>query len=106
MRSAAECREQAKECRALAKGLDGERRQQTLEMAETWEDLARQVDSASNRHLAGMLKATYDNVANEPVPDHFRELLGRLDAAGSRGRQNQGRTALLCRTLGHQLQPR
>jgi hypothetical protein len=57
-------------------------------MAENWEDLARQVDTANNRHLAGMLKSTYDNVANEPVPDHFRELLGRLDTAGSRGRQN------------------
>jgi hypothetical protein len=82
MRSAAECRHRAKECRALAKGFDGERRHQTLVMAETWEDLARQVDCANNRHLAGMLKATYDNVAREPVPDRFRELLGRL----SRGR--------------------
>ena len=86
MRSASEYRQQAKDCRALAKALDGERRQQTLDMAETWEDLARQVDSANNRHLAGMLKATYDNVAKEPVPDRFRELLGQLAAADSRSR--------------------
>jgi hypothetical protein len=86
MRSAAECRHRAKECRALAKGFDGERRQHALEMAETWDDLARQVDSANNRHLAGMLKATYDNIANEPVPDRFRNLLRRLDEAASRGR--------------------
>lgn len=83
MKSASEYRQYAEDCRALAKELDGERRQQTLEMAETWEDLASQVDS--DRHLSGMLKAIYDDVANEPVPDRFRELLGQLDAAASRG---------------------
>jgi hypothetical protein len=86
MLSASECRVHAKDCRALAKSLDGERRQQALEMAETWEELARQLDAANNRHLAGMLKATYDKVAREPVPDRFRELLGRLDDAESRRR--------------------
>ena len=72
MRSASQCRAQALDCRALARDFEGERRQRLLEMAETWEDLARQVDSANNRHLAGMLKASYDNVAREPVPDRFR----------------------------------
>ena len=86
MRTASECRAQAKECRALAKGFAGDRRQQTLDMAETWEDLARQVDAANNRHLAGMIKATYDEVAHEPVPERFRKLLGRLNAAEPRGR--------------------
>ncbi len=86
MKSSSEYREHAQDCRALAKGLDGERRQQTLEMAETWEDLARQVESANNRHLAGMIKAVYDDVANEPVPGRFRELLWRLDTADSRRR--------------------
>ena len=86
MRSASEYRQQAKDCRALAKGFDGERRQQTLEMAETWEGLARQVDSANNRHLAGMIKATYDNVANEPVPETIEGLLKQLEAADSRDR--------------------
>ena len=86
MRTASECRAQAKKCRALANGFAGDRRQQTLDMAETWEDLARQVDAANNRHLAGMIKATYDKVANEPMPERFRELLGRLDAAEPRGR--------------------
>lgn len=86
MRSASECRQYAEDCRALAKGLDGERRQHALEMAETWEDLARQVNSANNRHLAGMLKATYEKVANEPVPDRFHELLEQLGDAESPGR--------------------
>jgi len=86
MRSASACRAQAKECRALAKSFTGERRQQTLEMAKTWEELARQLDSANNRHLVGMIQATYDKVAREPVPDRFRELLMRLDAAEPRGR--------------------
>jgi hypothetical protein len=86
MRSASECRAQAKECRALAKGVDGERRQQTLEMAETWDDLARQMDLSNNRHLAGMIKATFDKVAHEPVPDRLRELLGRLENAEPRQR--------------------
>ena len=81
MKSAFACRAQAKECRALAKSFAGERRRQTLDMAEIWEDLARQLDSAKNRHLAGMIQATYDKVAREPVPDRFRELLMRLDAA-------------------------
>lgn len=86
MKSASEYRQHAMDCRALAKGFTGERRQQTIELAETWEDLARQVDSAQNRHLAGMIKAVYDNVANEPVPARLRELLWRLDAADSRRR--------------------
>lgn len=86
MKSASEYRQHAKECRVLAKGFTGERRQQTIELAETWEDLARQVESAQNRHLTGMIKAVYDDVANEPVPARLRELLWRLDAADSRGR--------------------
>jgi hypothetical protein len=86
MRTASECRAQAKECRALAISFTGDRRQQTLDMAEAWEDLARQVDSANTRHLAGMIKATYDKVANEPVPDRFRELLVRLGNAECRER--------------------
>lgn len=87
MRSAFECRKQAKECRALATDFEGERRQQLIEMAETWDDLARQMDSANNRHLAGMIKATFDKVAGEPVPDRLRKLLRRLDDKDSRGRR-------------------
>ena len=86
MKSATECREQAEDWRALANRYYGDRRHHALDMAEHWEDLARQVDSANNRHLAGMLKAVYDDVADEPVPDRFHELLGQLDAADSRSR--------------------
>jgi hypothetical protein len=85
MRSATECREQAQDWRALAIRCHGDRRHHALDLAEHWEDLARHVDSANNRHLAGMVKANYDQFAKEPVPDHFRELLGRLDVAESRG---------------------
>jgi hypothetical protein len=89
MRSASLCRAQAKECRALAKDFDRDRRQQILGMAETWDDLARQVDADNNRHLTGMIRATYDKVASEPVPDRLRELLGRLDAKDWRERGRQ-----------------
>jgi len=44
------------------------------------------MDSANNRHLAGMIKATYDNVANEPVPKTIRGLLKQMEAADSRDR--------------------
>ena len=84
MKSASECRAQAQEWRTLARNFYGNRRHHALDMAEHWEDLARQLDSANNRHLADMIKATYNKVVNEPVPDRFRDLLGRLDAAGLR----------------------
>ena len=84
MKSASECRAQAQEWRALARNFYGNRRHHALDMAEHWEDLARQMDSANNRHLAGMLKAVYDNVASEPVPDIFEGLLKQLEAADSR----------------------
>jgi hypothetical protein len=84
MRSAAECREHAKECHALAMSFAGERRQQTLDMAQTWENLAREVDTSNSRHLSGAIRATYDRFAHEPVPQVFRDLLGRLDAAEAR----------------------
>lgn len=86
MRSAAECRERAQECRALADRLDGDRREHTLRMAETWEGLAREVECSSSSYLSGMLKASYDKVAEEPVPEIFRTLLKQLEAAEPRNR--------------------
>jgi hypothetical protein len=42
-KSAAECRQRADDCRALADRMkDDQRRQQMLKVAETWEILARQ----------------------------------------------------------------
>ena len=86
MRSATDCREQAQDWRALADNCYGDRRHHALDMAEHWEDLARQVNSANNRHLAGMIKAIYDNVANEQVPETIEGLLKKLEAADSRDR--------------------
>ncbi len=84
MKSAAECREHAKECRALAIVFAGERRQQTLDMAKTWENLAREVDTSNSRHFSGAVRATYDRYARESVPQKFQDLMGRLEAADRR----------------------
>ena len=86
MRSASECREHAKDCRALALHFDGERQQQTLAMAETWENLARQVDAANNLYISAMLQANYEQFAREPVPEIFVGLLKQLEAKDSRRR--------------------
>lgn len=81
MRSASEYRQHAKDCRALAKGSDGERRQQTLRMAQTWEDLACEVDRANGRRLWELIRATYDRVAHERQPEVFQRLLKKLESA-------------------------
>jgi hypothetical protein len=31
-------------------------------------------------HISRQLRALYDEVANQPVPDRFMEMLGRLDS--------------------------
>jgi hypothetical protein len=38
------------------------------------------LDQFSQGHIGRMLKAMYDEVAREPVPDRFRELLKQLEA--------------------------
>ncbi len=38
------------------------------------------LDQFSQGHIGRMLKAMYDEVAREPVPDKFRELLKQLEA--------------------------
>ena len=42
MKTVAEYRQHAEECRALARSLNGEHREQLLRMAETWDRLAEQ----------------------------------------------------------------
>jgi hypothetical protein len=42
------------------------------------------LDSETRRHIGRMLKATYDEVAREPVPDKFLDLLKQLEAAEPR----------------------
>lgn len=86
MKSAIECRERAQSCRALAKDTSGDRRQQTLRMAETWESLARDREDACRRVVKGMLRAAYNQVPHEPVPDRFKDLLQQLEAAQPRKR--------------------
>ncbi|HUF44530.1 MAG TPA: NepR family anti-sigma factor [Aestuariivirgaceae bacterium] len=44
------------------------------------------MDSQTRKHIGRMLKATYDEVAREPVPDKFLDLLKQLEAAEPRKR--------------------
>jgi hypothetical protein len=44
------------------------------------------LDSETRRHIGRMLKATYDEVAHEPVPSKFLDLLKQLEAAEPRKR--------------------
>jgi len=44
------------------------------------------LDGETRRHIGRMLKATYDEVAHEPVPDKFVDLLKQLEAAEPRKR--------------------
>lgn len=50
MKKASEYRQHARDCRALAVGMAGERRQQLIEMAETWEKLADERADLIRRH--------------------------------------------------------
>ena len=44
------------------------------------------LDGETRRHIGRMLKATYDEVAHEPVPDKFLDLLKQLEAVEPRKR--------------------
>jgi hypothetical protein len=51
MKKASEYRQHAQECRNLARHMpDGEQRKQLLEMAATWENLARERSDLVRRH--------------------------------------------------------
>ena len=51
MKTAAEYRKHAEECRALAKQVpEGEQRNQLLEMAKTWDNLARDREKLVHNH--------------------------------------------------------
>jgi hypothetical protein len=39
------------------------------------------LSAEARKHIGRMLKATYDEVVKEPVPDKFRDLLKQLEAA-------------------------
>ncbi len=44
------------------------------------------MDGETRKHIGRMLKATYDEVAREPVPDKFLDLLKQLEASDTRKR--------------------
>ncbi len=50
MKKASEYRQHAEECRALAQGMQGEQRDQLIEMAATWEKLAKDRADLIRRH--------------------------------------------------------
>lgn len=54
MKHASEYRAYAEECRSLAKQLEGENREQLLDMARTWDKLA--IESADLVHLRSKLE--------------------------------------------------
>ena len=56
MKKASEYRQHAEECRLLAQGMaQGEHRDQLLEMAATWENLARErSDTSKNLPFSGL----------------------------------------------------
>lgn len=86
MKTAWECRAHAAECRTLAHGAAQEFRVELLEMADLWEDLARDHEGASAHPAAEAIKAFYDHVARQPVPPKFLELLRQLKEAAPRAR--------------------
>lgn len=42
------------------------------------------LDGETQKHIGRMLKATYEEIAHEPVPDKFVELLKQLEASEPR----------------------
>jgi len=50
MKKASEYREHAEECRTLSKQMQGEQREQTLDLARTWDNLAEDRSILVRRH--------------------------------------------------------
>ena len=42
------------------------------------------LDGEAQKQIGRMLKATYDEIAHEPIPDKFRDLLKQLEASEPR----------------------
>ena len=79
MKTSWECRAHAAECRTLANGAAKDFREELLEMADLWEDLARDHEGTSSHPAAEAIKAFYDHIARQPVPTKFLELLRQLE---------------------------
>ena len=45
------------------------------------------LDRGVQDHIGSKLRAMYDDLRGQPVPDRFLELLGNLDEASSEGRK-------------------
>ena len=59
MKKASEYREHAKECRTLAAQMQGEQKKQLLEMARTWDELAKDRSELIRRHPELALKGEH-----------------------------------------------
>lgn len=79
MKTPWECRAHAAECRTFANGAARDFREELLEMADLWEDLARDHEGASNNPAGEAIRAFYDHVARQPVPPKFLELLRQFE---------------------------
>ena len=95
MKSPFECPRYAQECRVLANGYDRDRRREVLRMADIWESPARdgeqrQPEQVSRADRIGVgldprivrvkaIRARFAEVASQPLPKRFRDLLKRLD---------------------------
>ena len=103
MKSPFECRKYAEECRVLANGYDEDRRREVLRIADIYEGSAphcersrprlvfrsdrdmpnRRIESGNDprRLWAASLQARFDEVAKEPLPARFRDLLDKVARA-------------------------
>ncbi|MFC5085659.1 NepR family anti-sigma factor [Microvirga arabica] len=43
------------------------------------------LDSGSQKRIGDQLRAMYDELMQQPVPDRFRDLLDQLDKSGQKG---------------------
>ena len=66
MKKASEYREHAEECRALAKHMHGDQRDQLLEMARTWDQLAAERSELIRRHPELGLQGEHPEEARLP----------------------------------------
>ena len=65
MKKASEYRQHAAECRALANQMQGQQREQLLEMARTWDKLAEDRSNLIRRHPEVALKGEHREEAKK-----------------------------------------
>ena len=65
MKKASEYRQHAEECRALAQGMQGEQRDQLIEMAATWEKLAHDRADLIRRHPEQAIAGEQEEESNQ-----------------------------------------